>query len=60
MIRNINEGNLKVPTGDEIRVYGALNRLTNPTSSDVSAFLKDVDSETVEAICLDRGWSISK
>lgn len=47
-------------TGDEVRVYGALSRVSSPTAQNISEFLGDVDADTVEAICLDRGWSLAK
>jgi len=46
------------PTGDEVRVYGALQRVTIATAANVSAYLGDVDVDTVEAICLDKGWKL--
>ena len=47
-----------MPTGDEIRVYGALQRFKSPTAAVLSEFLGDIDVSTIEAICLDRGWEL--
>jgi len=51
---------MTTPSGDEVRVHGALERLVKPTAKSVSAFLGDVDVETVQAICLDKKWKLHK